>query len=245
MLTYDDLDHFDERTLARLFGAADAKAPADILKRRKRIVACLRFCRDIREDELGEAGLLTARRLLKRALRTRQRERRGQAEGIEHLLADALRALGEPGGMAYEAAEVAALRHAVEREIQTAAQALVGADTGVRFLIEILARGDFAIGSNSDVAALDDAIGRFNGSAAVEIDLILDGDDRPASVRVGFTIACGFWRWSAPQGCSLAFADGGSAVLPANDALVTVLLAGLSVQSGRAVTLWSRGLRLN
>lgn len=248
MLTYDDLDHFDERTMAGLFGLADAEAKANALKRRERILACLRFCRDIPEEELGEAGLLTARRLIKRALRTGLRDCPQRAESLESLLAGALLALGDPPLPAYEAAEVAALRHAVEREIEAAARARVDTDTDAPFLLEILRRGDFAIGPASDLASLDEAIGKFGGNAEVDLELILDGDDHPAGVHVRLGVACGFWRWSAPNGCSLAFADGNSLALPAYDALIPVLLAGLSVQSGRAITLWAKavkGQRLN
>lgn len=242
MLTYDDLDHFDERTMAGLFALPGAEEQANALKRRERILACLRFCRDVAFEELPEAGLQTARRLLKRALRSQQRSRRSQPEIIEDFLAGALQALGETAGPSAEAAEVAALRHSVEREIEAAALARLHGDTRLPLLLETLAQGDFEIGAGSNLEALDEAIGKFSGQAEVDIELILDGDGYPASARFHLAIACGLWRWSALDGCTIAFDDDAPLSLPANDALVPVLLAGLSVQGGRAVTFWAKAV---
>lgn len=242
MLTYDDLDHFDERTMAGLFASPDKEAEADTRKRRERILACLRFCRDAVAEDLSEGGLMIARRLLRRALRSQQRDHRAHTELVQDLLEDALAALGEHVRPAYEAAEVAALRHTVEREIEAAARARGAGETVVPALFELLARGDFYISPASDLARLDEAIGKFNGSAQVEIEFALDAD-LPAKARIRLAIACGLWRWSALPGATVAFDDGEEQPLPAGDALVPVLLAGLSLQSGRAITLWASAMQ--
>jgi hypothetical protein len=245
MLTYDDLDHFDEPTLAGLFAQAGDEGPGNAQKRRERILACLRFCRNVAFDDLPEAGVQTARRLLKRALRNQQRSRRSQPEVIGDFLEAALRALGEPCGRHEEAAEVAALRHSVEREIESAARARLHGDTRLPLLLETLARGDFEIGTDSNLAPLDEALGRFNRLAAVDLVLVLvlDGEAAPAMARIHLPIACGLWRWTVREGCSVAFDADTPLPLPADDALVPAVLAGLSLQGGRAIAIWAEAVQ--
>lgn len=249
MLTYDDLDHFDERTMSGLFGLPNPDDQANVHKRRERILACLRFCRDVTVEDLPEGGLHTARRLLRRALRSQQRDPRMRSEVIEEFLGDALQALGDASQPDAEPAEAAALRYSVEREIEANALLRAGNESVAPQVLETLARGDFRIGTGSRLAALDDALGKFNGSAVVELELVLDGG--PACARARLAVACGLWRWAAQEGCSLALDGDETLPLPAGDALASVLLAGLAVQSGRAITLWARavqaspGMRLN
>lgn len=242
MLTYDDLDHFDEQTMARLFASHDAQEEAQVLKRRERILACLRFCRDVGFEELPEAGLQTARRLLKRALRCQQRSRRSQPEVIGDFLEGALRALGESGCRQEEAAEVAALRHLLEREIEAAALAHQHGDTRLPLLLEALALGQFEIGAESELGALDEALSKFNGRAEIDLEIILDGDSCPSTARAHLVITCGLWRWSALDGCSVAFDDGDPLPLLVSDALLPVLLAGVATQGGRAATIWAKAM---
>lgn len=242
MLTYDDLDHFDEQTMAGLFALHDGEEQANVLKRRERILACLRFCRDIAFEELPEAGVQTARRLLKRALRSQQRNRRMQPEAIEDFLENALRALGEPRSRDTEAAEVAALRHSVEREIESAAQARLHGETRLPLLLEALARGDFELSTGSRLGPLDEAIGKLNGRAEIELELILDSGGCPTVARFHMAVACGLWRWSAQEGCSVAVDGEEALALPAGDVLVPALLAGVSAQGGRAIAIWAQAV---
>lgn len=243
MLTYDDLDHFDEQALAGLFGLAGDDGQGNALKRRERLLACLRFCRDVAFEDLPEAGVQTARRLLKRALRNQQRSRRAQPEVVEDFLLAALRALGEPCGRHEEAAEVAALRHSVEREIEAAAQARRQGGSRLPLLLETLARGDFEIGTDSNLAPLDEALGRFNGLAAIDLALVLDGEGVPATARIHLPIACGLWRWTVREGCTVAFDEDTPQPLPADDAIIPAVLAGVSLQGGRAITIWAQAVQ--
>lgn len=243
MLTYDDLDHFDEQTLTGLFALAGDDEQGNALKRRERVLACLRFCRDVAFEDLPEAGVQTARRLLKRALRNQQRSRRSQPEVVEDFLLAALRALGEPCGRHEEAAEVAALRHSVEREIEAAAQARRHGGSRLPLLLETLARGDFEIGTDSNLAPLDEALGRFNGLAAIDLVLVLDGEGVPATARIHLPIACGLWRWTVREGCAVAFDEEMPQPLPADDALIPAVLAGVSLQGGRAITIWAQAVQ--
>lgn len=243
MLTYDDLDHFDEQTMAGLFALPGAEEQGNALKRRERILACLRFCRDVAFEDLPDAGVLTARRLLKRALRNQQRSRRAQPEVVEDFLLAALRALGEPCGRHEEAAEVAALRHSVEREIESAAQAHLRGDSRLPLLLEMLARGDFEIGTDSNLAPLDEALGRFNGLAVIDLVLLLDGAGAPATARIHLPMACGLWRWTVREGCTVALDENMPLALPADDALIPALLAGMSLQGGRAITIWAQAVQ--
>lgn len=247
MLTYDDLDHFDERTMAGLFDpAVSVREQAQTQRRRERILACLHFCRDIPSGQLPADGMLTARKLLRRALRRHRREHGPAAEEMADFLESALAALGEPGGEAQEPIEVAALRHAVEREMEAAARTRSSTGTAVPALLEALARGDFEIGAGSDVASLQEAARKFNGSAEIEIQLRLDGGefDSGSLARFRLSIACGLWRWSAQPGCCVAL-DGQEPIsLAVDDELLPVMLAGLSVQGGRAITLWSAAVGL-
>lgn len=242
MLTYDDLDHFDEKTMAVLFSRYGAQEQADVQKRRERILACLRFCRDVDFDELPEGGVQKARRLLKRALRSQQRNRRPQVDVIGDFLEAALRALGEPCCREEEAAEVAALRHSVEREIESAAQARLHAESRLPLLLETLACGDFELGKGSNLARLEDIIGKFNGQAEIDLEFVLDSDGYPSVAHIHLPLACGLWRWSVLDGCSVAFDEDEPLQLPSGDALIPVLLAGVSAQGGRALAIWSQAV---
>lgn len=246
MLTYDDLDHFDERTMAGLFDPAVAvQERAEAQRRRERILACLRFCRDIPSGQLSADGMQTARRLLRRALRRQHREPRPAPDGMADFLAGALAALGDAMERPEESIETAALRHAVEREMEIAAQARASAGTVVPDVLEALARGDFEISADSDVAALEEASRRFNASAGVDIRLHLDGGGFPAGAEtsIRLTIACGLWRWTAQPGCSIALGGGDPVALAQDDELLPVMLAGLAVQGGRAISLWAGAVR--
>jgi hypothetical protein len=242
MLTYDDLDHFDEKTMAGLFALQSAEEQSNAIKRRERILACLRFCRDVGFEELPEAGVHTARRLLKRALRNQQRSRRMQPELIEDFLQGALRALGEPCGRTEEAAEVAALRHSVEREIETAAVGRLHGATRAPILLDVLACGDFEISAESDLASLDEIVGKFNGRAEIDLELVLDGNGSPDTARVHLVVACSLWHWSVLDGCSVTFDEAEPLSLHAGDELIPVLLAGVSAQGGRALAMWAQAV---
>lgn len=242
MLTYDDLDHFDEQAIAGLFAMHSAEEQSNTLKRRERMLACLRFCRNVAFEELPDAGVQTARRLLKRALRSQQRSRRVQPEVIEDFLQGALRALGEPFGRMEEAAEVAALRHSVEREIESAAMAHLHGDTRVPILVDALACGDFEISADSNLASLDEIVGKFNGRADIDLEFILDGDSYPGTARVHLSIASSLWRWTVLDGSNIALDDGKPLALPAADALIPIVLAGVSAQGGRALSIWAQAV---
>lgn len=239
MLTFDDLDHFDDRAVANLYAVLGADAE-DARQRRERLLACLRFCRDVAYETLPESGVLAARRLLKRALRSQQRNQHASPEAIEDFLAGALRALGSSGWRDEEGAEVAALRHLVEREIEAAACHRLHDVTRLPALLQSLARGDFEIGPDSDLAALEDLVGKFGGRAEIGLELILDGSGGPDHAVVRLGIACGLWRWSAPQGGRITLDGGAPVTLAADDALVPVILAGVSAQGGRALSIWSQ-----
>lgn len=243
MLTYDDLDHFfDERVMAGLLDPALApQESASARVRRERILACLHFCRGIPSEQLAADGMHTARRLLRRALRSHQRERRAVgAEALDFVM-EALEVLGESQERQDESAAAAAVRHAVEREIEAAAQARSPAGSAVPRLLAALARGDFEMGTDTQVAALEEASRKFNGSAEVEFHFRLDGDSPDASghAQVRLAIACSLWRWSALPGATVVIDGQAPVPLASDDELLPVMVAGLSAQNGRLITQWA------
>lgn len=242
MLTYDDLDHFDDRSIAGLFADAALTESADARMRRERMLACLRFCRDVPSAELRDNGLGAARRLLRRAWRSQQRDRRLPPEVLAGTVENALHGLGELTRRPGESAEAASWRHAVEGAIEAAARDGAQAGTALPRLRDALARGEFELGADARLAPLEAALSKFGGASGVEIgiELTLDADGLPGRAYLDLVLACGLWRWSALAGCRIAFDGQETEALAADDGVVAILLAGLAVQNGRAITGWAK-----
>lgn len=243
MLTYDDLDHFDSRTMAGLFDPAVAlQEQAGTAMRRERILASLHFCRDVSTASLAAGGLEKGRRLLRRALRSQQRDRCPPPAERLAWLEGALLALGENPRRNEESPEIAALRHAVEREIESAARTRFGMRSAFPALLAALAQGDFEIGPASRVADLEEAGRRFGAVADIEVELLLD-ECEAAAARIRLAVACGLWRWSLQEGGWVEFAGGEALPLAADDELPAVLLSGISVQGGRLLAQWAAAVQ--
>lgn len=141
----------------------------------------------------------------------------------------------------FEAAEATALRYAVEREIEAVAQHLAALRSRLPLLLERLAGGRFEIGPASRLAALEQTLREFGGRAAVDVELRFAAAV-PARAMVGLDIERSAWCWSAPAGCRVLLPGGELFRLPADDALVAALLAGLAFQGGWALAFWARSL---
>ncbi|HJV25593.1 MAG TPA: hypothetical protein VJ673_07890 [Aromatoleum sp.] len=239
MLTLDDLDHFSSPAMAHLFAPATRQPDADTLARLTRIVACLGFCRDVASDELAEGGLLVARRALRSALRGQQRGRRMPADELKKVLEGLLLAVGDQPWRAGEAPDAAEERHAVEAEIQNAADSLITEDSVDLALLGALARGEFEILPSSNLMALVETLGRFSGAAAIDVDLAIDDAGPVQLVRVHLLVESGFWRWTAKEGSCMSRNGDAAVFLPPDDAVVKALLTGLALRSGRAITFWA------
>lgn len=238
MLTLDDLDHFNNSGMAHLFAAGGRRADPDTMVRLARIVACLNFCRDIPDNELVAGGLYAARRTARTLRRGRQRNRRFDASELLLTLESMQAALGEPAANREECQEAALARYAVEAEIQNAAAKLAGKATGDVPLLAALAEGAFEILPSSNLAPLVQVTGKFSGTAAIEVDLIVDGDSAAATVCVHLAIAAGFWRWTAEDGCCMSRNGDPAVFLAPDDGIVQALLAGLALRSGRIIAGW-------
>jgi hypothetical protein len=239
MLTLDDLDHFSDPSMARLFAPTPRQADADTVARLTRIVACLNFCSAVPNEELAEGGLQAARRALKSVLRGEQRNRRLRPEDLVEALEGALLALGARAQRRGEPADAASERHAVESEIQTAAGKLVDEETLDPQLMESLACGDFEILPSSDFAPLAATLGKFAGAATIDVDLAVDSADGAQLVRVRLEVESGFWRWTAKDGCCLSRNGNPAILLPTDDAVVRTLLSGLALRNGRSIVAWA------
>ena len=239
MLTFDDLDHFDDRSMALRSAPSPQPTDAETLRRLARIVACLNFCRDIPDEELVEGGLHAARRVLRSVLRSEQRRRRLPHDELMGAFEGALRVLGEKAARGGEPVDAAPERHAVEAEIQTVAGKLADKDTVDAQLMESLARGEFEILPSSDFATLTPTLGKFAAPCAVDVDLAVDGAGPAHLVRVHLVVESGFWRWTALGGCCMSRnGDPAVSMLP-DDGVVQALLSGLALRNGRAIAAWA------
>ncbi|MFZ2855784.1 MAG: hypothetical protein WAZ34_16925 [Rhodocyclaceae bacterium] len=243
MLTLDDLDHFNEQRMAHLF-TPPSQRDMDSAARRSRILACLKACHNIPDQELIEGGLHTARRALKSVLRSQQRRRRIEVDELEATLDDARIALGEPFERPGEPADAAAERYAVEAEIQAAAVKLSDMETCDAELLDTLADGEFELWPSSDLAALSQASGKFGNAAKITVDLDLAVDSKtPAQlVRVHLVIETGFWRWVAQEGCCMSRNGAPAVFLPPGDGVVHALLGGLALRGGRTIADWAEAV---
>ena len=239
MLTFDDLDHFSNPSMAHLFAPATRQPDVDTLARLTRIVACLGFCRDAANDELAEGGLIAARRALKSVLRGQQRNRRLHPDELARVLEGLLLALGDRTMRRGESPQAADERYAVEAEIQNAADGLISEETADLELLGALARGEFEMLPSSQLAELAGTLGRFSGAATVDIDLAVDDAGPEQLVRVHLVIESGFWRWTAREGCCMSRNGDAAVLLPPDDGVVRALLAGLALRNGRAVVAWA------
>lgn len=241
MLTLDDLDHFNEQRVAHLF-APPSQRDADSAARRARILACLKACHHIPDQELVEGGLHTARRALKSVQRSQQRRRRVEADELEATLHGAQVALGEPVERPGEPADAAAERYAVEAEIQAAAIKLGDMDSDDAELMDALAGGEFEICPSSNLAALSETAGKFGSAASITVDIDLTVDRKtPAQlVRVHLVVETGFWRWTAQDGCCMSRNGDPAVFLPPGDGVVHALLCGLALRGGRAIADWAK-----
>ena len=243
MLTLDDLDHFDDRSLVGLFADAVLQDHGMAAKRREHMLACLRFCRGVPTQQLSDGGLLTARDELRGLLRSLQRGRRLQAEDLTMLLEGALESLGETGRLEGEPPAAAALRHALEGAIEAAAQSFAASPSRSPLLLDALAGGRFGLTAACRLAALEDSGGRFGSPAEIDVELALDGTDLPDGVRVRLSIASRLWRWRATEDCAIAFEGEAPMPVPGEDGVVLALVGGLALQNGRSAAAWSRALR--
>jgi len=239
MLTLDDLDHFDDRSMVPHPAPPTRPTDAETLTRLARIVACLNFCRDIPNEELVEGGLHAARRVLRSALRSEQRRRRLHQDELMSAFEGALLVLGENSARHGEPVHAAPERHAVEAEIQTAAAKLAGTDTVDPELMDSLARGEFEILPSSDFAALTQTIGRFTAPTSVDVDLAVDAAGSAYLVRVHLIVESGFWRWTALGGCCMSRNGDPAVFMSPDDGVVQALLSGLALRSGRAIVAWA------
>jgi len=242
MLTLDDLDHFNDCSMAPLSARPPQRADAETLTRLARIVACLNFCRDIPNEELVEGGLHAARRTLKSVLRSEQRKRRLHPDELMGAFEGALLVLGEQVGRRTEPAHAASERHAVEAEIQTAAGKLVGEDTLDPQLMDSLARGEFEILPSSTVAPLTETIGKFAAAATIDVDLAVDSAGPAHVVRVHLVVESGLWRWAAQHGCCMSRNGDPAAFMSPDDGVVQALLSGLALRNGRAILAWAEAV---
>ena len=243
MLTLDDLDHFDDRSIASLFADASLQDDGNAARRRERMLACLRFCRDMPTPELADGGLGRAREGLRGLVRGLRRGRRLQTEDLAMLLEDALECLGEESRRPGQPAETVLLRHALEGAIEAAAQSACGTPTQHPMLLDALARGQFELSSASRLASLEDGGGRFGSPADVDVELLLDGRTLPARVCLSLEIASRLWRWQATDAGAIAFNEGPAELVPGDDGVVRAVVTGLALQNGRTVVSWSRALR--
>lgn len=240
MLTLDDLDHFSDARLAHLFAPATRQADADTLARLTRIVACLNFCRDVADEELSEGGLHAARRALKSVARSQQRKLRLSPAELMGAVEDSLQALGVQVERRDEAPDVGAERHAVEGEIQTAADKLMDEDTLDPQFMGALARGEFEILPSSDLLPLAETVGSFAGTVTIDLDVAVDQDEGPAiGVRVHMVVESGFWRWTGRDGCWIGRDEAPPVALAPDDPVVRAVLAGLGLRNGRAILAWA------
>ncbi len=240
MLTLDDLDHFSDASLAHLFAPATRQADADALARLTRIVACLNFCRDVADEELGEGGLHAARRALRSVLRCQQRKLRLSPAELMGAVKDSLQALGVEVERRDEASDVSSERHAVEGEIQTAADKLADEDTLDPQLMGALARGEFEILPSSDLLPLAATVGSLGGTVTIDLDVAVDQDEGPAiGVRLHMVVESGFWRWAGKDGCWISRNEAPPLALAADDPVVRAVLAGLGLRNGRAILAWA------
>ncbi len=242
MLTFDDLDHFDDRSAAQLFAPATQRVDADMLARRARILACLKFCRNISDRELVEGGLHTARRVLKSVRRSQQRKRRLDANELTAALEGMQLALGELQGAPAEPTDIAPERHAVEAEIQATAVKLMGTETCDADLMASLAQGEFEILPFSNSAPLTELIGRAAETVNIDVDLSVDGDAATEMVRVHLVVESGYWRWTAQEGCCMSRNGNPALFLLPDDGVVQAILSGLALRSGRAIAAWAKAV---
>lgn len=245
MLTLDDLDHFNhfnDRSMALLSAPTPQRADAETLARLARIVACLNFCRDIPNEELVEGGLHAARRTLKSVLRSEQRKRRLPPDELMGAFEGALLVLGEQVERHAEPADAAAERHAVEAEIQAAANKSAGEATLDPQLADSLARGEFEILPSSNFAPLTETIGKFAAPATIDVDLAVDGAGPVQVVRIHLVVESGFWRWAARDGCCMSRNGDPAQFIAPDDGVVQALLAGLALRNGRAILAWAEAV---
>lgn len=242
MLTLDDLEHFNDRSLARLFAPGSQKADANALARLARIVACLKFCRDVPDEELTEGGLLVARRALKSVLRSQQRKRRLDPGELMEVLVGALVALGERTEHDSEPAGAAHERHAVEAEIEAVAGKLADTETCDMGLMNSLTRGEFEILPTSNLATLTEGSGKFAGAVRIDVDLAVDSDAAAHMVRVHLVVERGIWRWVAQEGCCMSRNGEPAVFLPPDDGVVQAILSGLALRSGRSIVAWAEAI---
>lgn len=240
MLTLDDLEHFSDPSLTRLFSAGQRGKDPDTVARISRILACLNACRDVPNSELREGGMVRARHHLKAALRNQRRSRRPDPEALLEALELALTALGGATSAPDEPQREDRLE--VEAEIQSAAGKWTYEDTLDPELMGSLARGEFEILPSSELTPLEDVAGKYGGSTRVNLDLILDTEGPSDVVRVHLVIEGGLWRWSAQEGCCMSRNGDTVVFLPPEDAVVQALLAGLAVRSGRPALAWAEAV---
>lgn len=239
MLTLDDLDHFNNPGFAQLFAPSRRDGDAETVARRARILACLNFCRDIPDADLAGGGLHAARRVIKSVLRSLQRKHWSDADELTDALASVQRALGERVSHGREPIAAQPERHAIEAEIQSAASKLAAIETSDPLLLESLASGDFEILPGSDLASLTAVIGKFGGTAEIDLDLLVDSDTTTQRVRIHLAIETGFWSWAAQGGGWLSRDGAVEVVLSPDDGVVQALLCGLALRSGRTIAAWA------
>jgi hypothetical protein len=235
MLTLDDLEHFNDSSMAHLFAPSAGRQDADTVARLARILACLNACRDIPTEELAEGALAQARFRLRTALRQQRRGQRPDPAVLLGAMEAALAAIGAPQAEELGPAE----RLQVEAEIQAVAARLADADSADPDLLRTLALGEFQILPSSELADLAEVVSKFGASARVDVDLAIDRVGPAHFVRVRLLLEGGLWRWTAQDGCCMSRNGEPAFFLPPDDAVVQALLAGLALRNGRTALAWA------
>lgn len=243
MLTLDDLDHFNNTGMAHLFASANRRVNTDSTARVARILACLNFCRDIPDTELVVGGMQAARRAIRAAVRRQQRQRRLDPSELLAALASVQAALGDHRSTEDEPPAAGPERHAVEAEIQDSALKLAGHETADGRLLTALITGEFEILPASNLAPLSAVIGKFSGTASIDLELAVDGEGATQMLCLHLVVAAGFWRWSAQEGCCMSRNGAPAVALAPDDAVVQAVLAGLALRSGRTIAGWLEAIR--